>query len=67
VIDTGDAVPEDKASQLFTGPLESQKGLGVGLYQAARMAAQYGDELALIDNLPGRVRFAVKGPLYAES
>jgi hypothetical protein len=31
--------------------------LGVGLYQAARQAAQHGYRLALAANEPGQVRF----------
>ena len=64
VVDTGDAMPAEKARQLFSGAVDSAQGLGVGLYQAARMAARYDYELALVDNVPGRVRFTLTGPLY---
>lgn len=67
VIDGGEAIPADQVDKLFTTPLDSNKGLGVGLYQAAHLAAVHGYELSLIDNVPGRVRFTLRGPLYAAS
>lgn len=67
VIDGGDAVPAEHVDRLFTTPLDSDKGLGVGLYQAAHLAAVHGYELTLIDNVPGRVRFSLRGPLYGAS
>lgn len=67
VVDTGEAMPADKARQLFGGAVDSAQGLGVGLYQAGRMAASYGYDLALVDNVPGRVRFSLTGPLYGNS
>jgi hypothetical protein len=36
-------------------------GFGIGLYQAARLAAATGYSLELADNLPGQVRFTLKG------
>ena len=67
VIDSGEAMPADKASQLFRGVVDSAQGLGVGLYQAARVAAAYDYELALLDNQSGQVRFGLRGPLYTDS
>jgi hypothetical protein len=57
VCDDGDAVPESTAMQLFTGPVPSRSGLGVGLAQSARFASQLGYELTMAANEPGRVCF----------
>lgn len=57
VIDAGSPVPASVARRLFDGPVPSQMGLGIGLYQAARQAAQHGYRLALARNEPGEVRF----------
>ena len=57
VTDVGVPVPVAVAQKLFDAPVPSQTGLGIGLYQAARQAAQHGYRLALAINEPGRVRF----------
>ena len=57
VTDIGVPVPVAVAQKLFDAPVPSQTGLGIGLYQAARQAAQHGYRLALAINEPGRVRF----------
>lgn len=57
VTDSGPAVPEDKAAQLFLQRVDSDFGLGIGLYQAHRHAQIYGYELRLAANEPGRVTF----------
>jgi len=55
VVDSGNAAPEHVARNLFQSPVNSDSGLGVGLYQAARQAARLGYRLALTENLPGQV------------
>jgi signal transduction histidine kinase len=60
VCDTGKAVSDGVASKLFTGPVQSQTGLGIGLYQAAGQADHFGYELKLVDNDEGSVRFELK-------
>ena len=45
VSDSGEALPESLARTLFTAPVPSRQGLGVGLYQAARQAAALGYRL----------------------
>ena len=57
VTDTGDAIPKALAAQLFNAPVPSNAGLGVGLYHAARLAAQQGYVLSLARNEPGDVCF----------
>jgi signal transduction histidine kinase len=57
VTDVGVPVPAAVARRLFDGPVPSQTGLGIGLYQAAKQAAQHGYRLALACNEPGQVRF----------
>ena len=55
--DNGAKVPDPVARQLFSRPVRSSAGLGIGLYQAARLAAQHGCALRLADNAPGHVVF----------
>jgi len=57
ICDSGDAIPKAIAARLFTAPVPSQIGLGIGLYQAAKHAAQLGYRLALMENESGRVCF----------
>jgi len=62
VKDSGRALPEELAARLFRGPVASQGGLGIGLYQAARQAEAAGYALTLETNRDGEVCFALKGP-----
>jgi len=62
VKDSGRAVPEDLAARLLRGPVASQGGLGIGLYQAARQAEAAGFTLSLETNRDSEVCFALKGP-----
>ncbi len=57
VCDTGSAVDEGIAAGLFLGPVVSESGYGIGLYQAARYAQAAGYRLELAENRPGRVCF----------
>jgi signal transduction histidine kinase len=59
VADTGAAMPQGLATQLFSAPVTSGSGLGVGLYHAAKQAAQAGYTLSLTDNRPGNVLFSL--------
>lgn len=60
VCDSGTPVPPDKAALLLRQPLDSEQGLGIGLYQAARQARMSGYALTLADNAPGHVVFELR-------
>ena len=55
--DSGEAIPKLVATRLFSVPVPSRNGLGIGLYQAARQAEQAGYALALVSNETGNVCF----------
>jgi signal transduction histidine kinase len=59
VCDNGAALAKGMADQLFEAPVPSQTGLGVGLYQSSRQAAQLGYRLALAANEAGMVCFVL--------
>lgn len=59
VCDTGSAIPAQTARALFRAPLPSAGGLGIGLYQAARLAEATGYELSLASNRDGEVCIAL--------
>ncbi|MCP4041450.1 MAG: HAMP domain-containing histidine kinase [Gammaproteobacteria bacterium] len=62
ICDDGDAIPEETARVLFEEPvLTSDSGLGIGLYQAARQAGQFGFTLRLATNKAGNVCFELAG------
>lgn len=57
VCDNGDAIEKEIEESLFTQPVSSGSGMGIGLYQAAIMALAFNYELELSQNEPGRVCF----------
>lgn len=57
VRDGGDPVPEAFKADLLRAPVPSDSGLGIGLYQSARLAGLFGYALALAANEPGHVSF----------
>ncbi len=59
VCDSGASIPESIVKGLFNGPVKSDNGLGIGLYQASRQAAASGYRLTLLHNQQGRVCFAL--------
>ncbi|HEX6828735.1 MAG TPA: HAMP domain-containing sensor histidine kinase, partial [Burkholderiales bacterium] len=65
VTDSGSPVPERVAKHLLQGTVESQSGLGIGLYQCARWAEREGYRLRLKENRPGGVCFELTGPVPA--
>jgi signal transduction histidine kinase len=61
VRDTGRAVPQELEAVLLRGPVPSSTGLGIGLYQCARLAEESGFALALETNRDGDVCFRLAG------
>jgi signal transduction histidine kinase len=61
VADTGAAVPAELAEKMLRGPVPSRRGMGIGLYQAARQAQENGFTLGLERNAQGDVCFALRG------
>lgn len=57
VCDTGLPVPPAISDQILTMPVDSESGLGVGLFQAAKFAERSGYALVLADNRRGSVCF----------
>ncbi len=57
ICDSGTALPPTVAKRVFTAPVPSETGLGIGLYQAAKQAEQLGYRLALASNRDGHVCF----------
>jgi C4-dicarboxylate-specific signal transduction histidine kinase len=65
VCDDGAPVPKSVALHLFGGPVASQTGFGVGLYQSSKLAANWGYVLALTVNEPGKVSFTLESAVAA--
>ena len=61
VCDAGRAVATETAQELLRGPVSSDSGFCIGLYQVARQAEACGYTLALAHNADGRVSFALSG------
>jgi hypothetical protein len=63
VCDAGGAIAAETAPELLRGPVASNSGLGIGLYQAARQAEASGFTLELAHNTDGKVSFVLSGVL----
>lgn len=61
VFDSGDAVAAEVLQGLLRGPVPSQTGYGIGLYQSSRLAEISGFSLSLSQNERGRVCFTLRG------
>lgn len=59
VEDSGAPLSASTTAQLFLQPVDSENGLGMGLYQVARQAEDAGFRLRLDRNEPGCVRFVL--------
>ncbi len=59
ISDSGSAIPAGVAHQLMNTIVTSEFGMGIGLYQVARWAAQSGYRLELSENTEGRVTFRI--------
>lgn len=60
VRDTGKGIPEQLAAILFTTPLDSEDGFGIGLYQCHQQASRHDIELELYENADGNVCFKLE-------
>ena len=63
VTDSGSPAPDEIASLLFKGPIDSTSGYGIALYQCATQAVQQGFQLTMTHNEPGKVSFYLVGDL----
>jgi hypothetical protein len=59
VCDTGTAIPAALAQRLFRAPVERGTGLGIGLYNLARLAQAAGYRVELVANRDGDVCIAL--------
>lgn len=59
VTDTGSAIDPQIGPQLFKEVVSSQDGFGIGLYQCYELAKNHGYELAVQDDIKGRVCFTL--------
>ena len=59
VCDSGSRIAEALTARLFREPIERGAGLGIGLFNAARMARQAGCRLELASNQDGQVCFSL--------
>lgn len=57
VCDDGSAIPAALVRELFRGPVPSETGMGIGLYQTTRLLENTGFRLLLASNETGRVCF----------
>jgi signal transduction histidine kinase len=60
VCDTGSPVPPHVTQRLFTEPIERGNGLGIGLFNTARLARQGGYAVELASNRDGEVCFSLR-------
>lgn len=60
VCDTGKAIPEELSTILFTSPINSEDGFGIGLYQCKQQAKHHNIELELYENINGHVCFKLE-------
>jgi len=63
VQDTGRAVPRAALVGLLKGPVPSETGYGIGLYQVARQAELSGFSFRLVRNDSGDVCFELRGEI----
>src|SRR2546429_626067 len=61
VCDSGAPVAAEVLRGLMRGPVPSETGFGIGLYQTSRLAEISGFSLQLRDNQSGRVCFSLRG------
>ena len=57
--DSGEAIAPAIAESLLRAPVQSEFGMGIGLYHAAKQAAESGYTLKLAENRTGSVAFTL--------
>ena len=67
VSDAGRAVAAPTAAELLRGPVPSDSGFGIGLYQVARQAEACGYSLVMAHNTEGKVSFVLSGSLKPDA
>ncbi len=60
VCDSGSSIARNVERDLLQRPVASDTGLGIGLYQVARQAEQFGYVLEVSANQPGKVCFSLR-------
>jgi hypothetical protein len=65
--DSGMPVSPDIVQGLLRGPVPSQTGFGIGLYQTAKLAEISGFALTLSRNEPGNVCFTLRGDMRGKA
>ena len=60
VKDDGSPIPETMQSKLFSAPLPSSSGMGIGLFQLATNCTKHGYEIFVAANDPGEVAFRME-------
>lgn len=66
VSDSGSAVPPELEKLLFSAPVRSNSGFGIGLFQASQHARDKGFVLALERNRDGEVSFTLSGAVHLQ-
>ena len=66
VSDSGSAVTSELEKLLFSAPVRSNSGFGIGLLQAAQHAREKGFVLALDKNRDGEVSFTLSGAVHMQ-
>lgn len=66
VADSGQPIPESILRNLLKGPVHSETGYGVGLYQIARQAREAGFRLHVRSNTPGLVCLELCGDIATD-
>ena len=66
VSDSGSAITPEIEKLLFSAPVRSNSGFGIGLFQAAQHAREKGFVLALDRNRDGEVSFTLSGAVHTQ-
>jgi hypothetical protein len=67
ICDSGSRIADNISKELLSGVINSDNGLGIGLYQACKHARKFGYDLKLTNNQHGRVCFELASDKQVES